>query len=296
MIRHRRLLSALGLVLLSAACAEPPDEDPETTARSAIEELRDAWVTHYNLHHPDMVADLYTDDAFVASGDMTLAEGRDEVEAMHRDAMEAAPTVQVGIEDVRLFQDQAVGWGPYSIDFTGPDGEPASVAGTYLSLLRRVDAEWRIAGRVANFDSPMPEGFQWADPGEAPTEASTMTAFIQEYETHWNLQHPDMVADLYADDAVVAFADSPVVRGRQALEQSIRQNMDQFPSTLDVHGVETIDLGPGWALDGGWYELASADDGEPVQWGVYMILLGETEDGEWRIHWHVNNGRPVGGM
>lgn len=300
MIRRRCCLSVLGLALLSAGCAEPPEvdvpeEEPEAAARAAIDELREDWVTHYNLHHPDMVADFYTDDAFLLNADLSFVEGRDAVEAYHRESMEPSPTVEVDMEHLEVFDDQAVGMGTYSVTLTGPEGEPLTVSGAYMTLLRQVDGEWRIAGRIGNYDSPMLQDWHWADPGEAPPEGSAMTELIQEYETHWNLQHPDMVADLYTEDAVVAFDGGPILQGRQAVERALRESMEELPSTLDVHGVDTVELAEGFALDGGWYEIFPADDDERVQWGMYMTLVERVDDGEWKIRWAVTNGRPADG-
>jgi len=297
MTRHRFLLLALGASFLAAGCTEAPDtpvpeQDPEVQDRAAIEELREGWVTHYNLHHPDMVAEFYTEDAFVLNADLSVVQGRDGVEAYHRTAMDPSPTVEVGMEHVEIFDDHAVGLGSYSVTLSDPDGQSMTVSGTYMTLLRRADGEWRIAGRLANYDSPMPQDWEWADPGEAPPEASTMTELIQEYQTHWNVQDASRVATLYTEDAVVAFSSGPVLRGRQAVEASIRQNMEELPTTLDVHGVGTIDLAEGWKLDGGWYELFPENGGERVQWGMYMNLVERAADGEWRIRWQVNNGRP----
>jgi hypothetical protein len=49
-------------------------------------------------------------------------------------------------------------------------------------------------------------------------------------------------------------------------------------------------------LDVGWYELAPAEEGETVPWGIYVGLNAQTEGGDWRLRWNFSNGRPVDGM
>jgi ketosteroid isomerase-like protein len=123
-----------------------------------------------------------------------------------------------------------------------------------------------------------------------------MTDLIRNYETRWNLSNPGGVADLYVSDAVVAYADQPVLHGRPAVARSLREQMDAAPTTIKIHGVGTTDLQEGWALDSGWYELAPAEGGETVRWGFYLSLVERTEGGEWRIRWDFSHGRPAGGM
>jgi uncharacterized protein (TIGR02246 family) len=299
------LVPALVSTFVLAACGggepEPPAETtaaaaPSTAAdEAAIEALREAWVTHYNLHHPDMVAALYTDSAFVLNANQSVDEGRAAIEATHTEAMAGNPTASVTSRDIMVFGDHAVSVGTYRVSVAPEGGEPASWSGHYMNYLQRVDGEWKIAGLITNFDAPPPADYPWAEPiGDPPPEESTLSELIDGYETHWNLQHPDMVADFYTPDAMAAFADREAVEGRAAIAGVLRERAAEMATEIDVHGVGTMDLADGWKIDGGWYEISAAEGGQPVQGGMYMNLVQRMDDGSWKIRWMVSNGRPAG--
>lgn len=290
-------LAVLHLAIVTmAGCGESPAPETADQDRIRIDSLRLEWVQHYNLHHPDMVADLYTSDAWVGNADLTIVEGRSEVEAYHRSQMEASPTVEVEMPGIRVFGDQAVGWGTYTVRLPDPQGQEMTVSGSYLTLLRQEDGAWRIAARVANYDSPRPADWEWGEPGEAPPEESTMGDLLEAYETHWNQGRPDELAALFTEDAVAAFAGLPPLQGRDRIRGRMQQAIEETAATVDIHGVTTIDLADGWVVDGGWYEWLSRDSGEPIQWGIYMALNQQDADGQWRLHWLVSNARPAEGM
>lgn len=298
----------LTLTLFLAACGgdEPPPEqappvaEPAATQASAdeaaIDELRAGWVQHYNLHHPDMVADFYTDSAFVLGADQSVDEGREAIEASLAEAMAANPTVDVEGMETMVFGDHAVTVGRYELQMSPEGAEPMSSSGHYLNYLQRVDGEWKIVGLLTNFDEAPPADFAWAEPtDDMPPEEGTLTELVEGYETHWNLQHPDMVADFYTDDAWVSFANRAVVEGRDGVAAALQERATEMPTQIDIHSVGTMDLGDGWALDGGWYELTAAEGGALVQTGMYMNLVRRMDDGTMKVHWSVANGQPMGG-
>lgn len=306
MVRFRFTAALLGLTLAVGACAEDtPDTEAtpeaETAAEApaqgeaAVEALAEEWVTHYNLHHPEMVADLYTEDATFLAADLSVDEGREAIAASLAEQMEGSPTASVTTDDVMMFGDRAVARGTYSVEVT-MDEAPVSFSGAYINLLQQVDGEWRIQGLLTNYDSPRPEGWSWGEPGDPPEEASTMTSLIEEFETHWNLGHPDMVADLYAEDAVVSFSNGPWLNGRDAVAGTLGERMEAVAATIDVHGVTTIELDEAHRVDGGWYEILADESEEVLQTGMYVHLLEQAEDGSWKILWAVTNGRPMGTM
>jgi ketosteroid isomerase-like protein len=61
--------------------------------------VTNAWATHFNLGHANMVADLYADDAKVSFSDGPLAEGRAAIEAGLTAAM-GTNKPQITIHDV----------------------------------------------------------------------------------------------------------------------------------------------------------------------------------------------------
>lgn len=296
----------LTLAVLPLACAGDRDsgamEESEGEAAvgmddaAAVAAITDEFVAHYNLHHASMVADLYKDDGIRLNANGSIDEGREAIAASLEATMAAAPVLSVTPADQKLIGDWAVTRGTYSVD-ANPEGMDAvTYGGSYLSVAEKVDGEWKIALTITNYDAPRPEGWAFADPGEAPDEVmdGPFADLISGYQTHYNLGHPSMVADYYADDAAVAFADSPMIQGRAAIEAALEQAMVQGSPQLEVHNAGTWDLGDGWYIDGGWYEVtASTPDGERARSGTYVTLASIAEDGTATIHWMVTNGWPA---
>lgn len=305
-MRHPAPFSPLlaGLFVLAVGCAPadtdtdeamPQDEAPADAtmaAEEAIESLRADWVTHYNLHHPDMVADFYADSALILNADGAVDEGRDAVAARLTEAMAGSPTATVTTGDIMTFGDQGVAWGTYQVEATVEE-QPMTMSGTYLGYFVPEGGEWKIAAMITNYDAPRPEGWVWAEaPAEAPPEESTMTEVITAFEEAFNQQQVDALAGMYADDAVVAYADGPVLRGRDAVAASFTERFGEGAVTIDVHGVGTMDLDATHRLDGGWYEMTDPASGQVVQTGMYMNLLEQAGDGSWQILWGVSNAQP----
>ncbi len=270
-----------------AAAEMSPDEQ-------ALAELREAWAQHYNLHHASMVADYYAEDAFVLAADGSVTDGRDAIEANLEAQMGGSPAATIPPGEVMVFGDRAVSMGSYSIETTPADSDLMSISGTYLTSFSKESGEWEITSVVTNYDSPRPEGWAYAGMGgEPPEDEGTMTGLMEGYRRHWNLGHPSMVADYYTEDAKAAFSDSPVVTGRAAVASELEEFMTESPLEITIHDVATWELGEGWALDGGWYQMDAPDGGDPVWAGTYMILCKQAEDGSWQIHWEVSNGHPL---
>jgi uncharacterized protein (TIGR02246 family) len=105
-----------------------------------------------------------------------------------------------------------------------------------------------------------------------------------------------MVADLYTEDGMVSFSRGGPLHGRTAIAEALAAMMAENPSQIDINDLSTMELGEGWALDGGWYEATDADSGEPTQYGGYFQLMRQADDGSWKIHWAVSNSWPPAEM
>lgn len=302
-MRHREFAFLLTGLLLASCGGEPREEAEEAEADTAVAvsdeemltELTEYWETHYNMHHASMVADRYADSSVVLVADGSVAMGRDQIEAWLSEGMEAmSPTAELSPMHQMVLGDHAVTMGTYSMSGTPEGAEPITYGGTYMALADKDSAGWEIEAMMTNYDSPRPEGWQWADPEEEPAEEGTMDALVEEYTTHWNLGHPTMVADYYTDDAVVSFANGPMLHGKEAVSAAL-EAVFETPTQITIHDVQTTELGEGYRLDGGWYELADSD-GAPVEGGMYLGLARQQDDGSWKIHWFITNAIPAQGM
>ena len=293
-------LAGSALVLAIAACGgadqeatagEPAETEAVVDDATVLAEMTDYFETHYNMAHGSMVADLYAEDATYTTASGEVLEGREAIATYFQNGIDAL-SAQIEIDQIEqaVFGDLAVARGTYSI--TGEsEGNPVSYGGAYLNVLTRTTDGWQVQGAMTNYNTD--PGAMWvgsAEDGEAPPEASTMTALAEAYETHYNLGHPSMVADLFTSDAQVSFPGEGWVSGAEAINASLAASIEAAPGQMDIHGVETIDLGNGAAVDVGWYEF-KADD-ETVAWGMYSLLGQQNADGEWRIHWLVGSASP----
>jgi ketosteroid isomerase-like protein len=180
------------------------------------------------------------------------------------------------------------------VDITPEGAEAISTSGHYMTVFSRQADGWKIQALITNYDAVPSEGFPTADSEvEPPTEEGTMTDLVAAYVEHFNAGHAAMVAGLYAEDGVSAFSNLALAEGRAAIEAALGERLAMGSPQLAIHDVGTWDLGDGWAIDGGWYEInATSEEGDVTQIGNYMLLCQQQEDGSWAIQWAVSNGLP----
>lgn len=294
-IRTRWLI--LPLVLLFGACQSADDDaapDADATASSAtagVDALRASYVEHYNMGHPDMVAEMYAEDAVALMADGGVLEGREEIAAGLAEQM-AGGSPELALEqiDEMAFGDTVITIGSWSVTATPEEGaEPVTRGGNYMAAHTPSADGWEVSGVITNYDvQQSAEALQGTVPEEAPEEASLLDTFSEAYEAAWNAGDAEGVTALYAENAWAAFGNVPAVEGHASIQQVLEQRVR---GEIDIHGVGSMDLGDGWVLDGGWFEIAGAPDGDYV--GAYWTLSHAEDDGERRIHWMVSNGRPA---
>lgn len=300
-----RLTTLLVAGLLASGCTAGDNAEDQAAASTAaadsaaIEQIRTDYVTHYNAHHASVVADLFTDSAFAlwANGDVNLS--KPEILANLETDMAASPILGLETGDLVLFGDNAVARGSHNVSMT-PSGAPGAItiAGNYLTHFRKVNGAWKINGVAANLNAPPPAGVMTTDTaqGAPPPDEGTMTALLDAYRAAVATGDWNALANLYTDDAVVGFTESPLLEGRAAILARFNERFSGVTApSIEIHDVGTIDLGNGWALDGGWYVLnftAPAPTGKITQPGAYLSLLRQQPDGSWKIHWSVVNGQP----
>ena len=271
---------------------------PEMSAdEQALTEMSEYWATHYNMGHPDMVASVYGAEAWFLGANGGLAQGPEAIaEALGANAA-ASPQIAVTPGDLMVFGDQSIAWGTYTMTMNPEGAESVSYGGTYMTQSAKIDGEWKIVGHIGNLTDDPFEGFQFTSPeGEPGPNEGTMGDLLSAYETHFNLGHPTMVADLYTDDAMASFSRGGPVHGRDAVSATLTNLMETNPSQIQINDIMTNDLGDGWSIDGGWYALSPPTGGDPVQIGGYLNLLKQADDGSWQVHWSITNAWPADGM
>jgi uncharacterized protein (TIGR02246 family) len=260
---------------------------------AAIDELRSDYVEHYNLHHASVVADLYADSAVFLAADGSVMDGKAAILAALEQQMAGSPTIELNAQDRMTFGNNAVVLGTYQVNTTPEGAEAMTLSGHYMSHFSRMDGGWKINLVITNYDSPPPAGLPAAEPmTEAPPDDGTLTDLVRAWTAHFNAGHVDSVAALYTADAKASFADRDMVEGQSAIAAALSEGQTAG-STITIHDVATMDLGNGYALDGGWYEISAG--GSVQQTGTYM-LLAHQENGAYRIRWHVSNGHAPAAM
>lgn len=138
-------------------------------------------------------------------------------------------------------------------------------------------------------EPPAEEAADASAPDAAMASDDAAIAALADYwETHYNMQHADMVASTYTEDAWVAPADGGMFEGRPAIEGWLTGNMEAAP-TVEITPAETVVAGD-VAVSMGTYAISAAPEGaEPMRFsGAYMNAL-EKVDGEWKIAGTISN-------
>ena len=288
------LFLAATFVTACSAQDEAAYDTPDATADASVDDaaaldaLREGYAEHYNMGHADVVAANYADDAVTVMADGGVNLGRAEILANLEAGLAGSPTVRIDRDDIHLAGEMAVGRGNWGISMPVEGADPIVQSGQYMTYFKQVEGEWKIGIVASNYDSEQPPEAHMGALSENldDEEDHVMDGLMTAYETAWNAGDASAIGWLYTENAHASFASQPAVQGRAAIEAS----MEGISGTADIHAKGTIDLGDGWAVNGGWYEIMD-DSGHSV--GNYLLLAQATEDGSYQIHWLVSNGRPA---
>ena len=274
----------------------PDPAADETAAQAAVAKLHTDYVTHFNLHHASVVADLYADSAGYFGADGSIDQGKTAIQKGLEETMAASPTITLSPAETKVFGDRALTRGSYTIAMTPPGGAAVTLAGHYLTASERQNGVWKIGTVVSNYDAPPPAGTprDTTTMPPPPPDNGTLKDLVAAFVQHYNLGQASVVAGLYTDSAHSAFADTTEADGRAAIEAYLTKQVAQGSPQLTIHDVSTTELPGGWAIDGGWYEVKATSPKGPVnRAGVYLLLAQRQADTSWKIHWSVTNGGPV---
>ncbi|MGK2962280.1 MAG: YybH family protein [Gemmatimonadaceae bacterium] len=283
-------------VLLAAGCTAdvPADQQGEDAAAvAAIEQIRADYVTHYNAHHASVIAEMFADSAVSLNADGSVEMGRPAIQASLEEAMKGAPTLDLKSGEVMVFGNHAVGRGTYTVTTTPPGGSAMSLAGSYMTHFTKLDGQWKISSVTTNYNAPMPEGMRQPSGAEAPPDQGTMQTVLTSFTQAFGAGDWAGLAALYDEDAYGSWSGEGAHEGRSAIQTRFTNRYAGSTSQqIEIHDVSTLELAPGWALDGGWWVVTGATGAASLD-GIYMHLMRQQEDGSWKIHWAVVNGGPT---
>ena len=155
------------LTLLLLCLALPLSALAQSDAdRAAIDDVYDRFSEAYAQHAPDMVADLYLDEAryLPGSGDTPILEGRDTIRRQFQflsQSKERGTTLDISFRfvDRGIDGDLAYDIGYYKLVATPAEGEPRTSVGKFVTVLRQgADGQWRFV--VDGFSGAPTEAFE----------------------------------------------------------------------------------------------------------------------------------------
>lgn len=296
-MKVRNLLVLFLVVTFMTACTaqdEAATDDAVATYEAsadgaALTTLLGSYAEHFNLGHADLVAEMYADDAITVFANGGVQLGREEIQAGLAESMAAFGKIAIDRDELHLAGDNAVARGTWSSTTAVEGADDAVVSGHYMTWFVRMDGDWKIMVVASNYDSEQPPEAHMGAVSENvdDVEDDGLDAMMTAYEEAFAAGDASAMAMLYTENAHVSFASQPAVEGRAAIEAVLAEGVS---GTTDIHAKGTFDLGDGWFVNGGWYEIMD-DSGNSV--GNYLLLARATEDGGHQIHWLVVNGRPA---
>jgi len=154
MPKCRVTLLLIGLFVAACGGREPAEEQATTAEAPSDEEALDGlaeyYETHFNMHHPSMVASIFTDSAFALLADGEVNMGKAAIESSLTESMAAQPTVEISPMHRRVFGEMAVTMGTYTVSATPEGGEAMQYGGSYLTVATKASGEWKVVGQLTN--------------------------------------------------------------------------------------------------------------------------------------------------
>jgi ketosteroid isomerase-like protein len=289
------------LALATAGCAaETGDTAEETTAAAEPQEYAsnaDAasiaafvndWQTHYNMGHGTMVGtNFFAEGGLMWSGGQGMAFGAEAVGAMLQGGIDNAGTkLEIALDDQIIRGNLAVARGTYSSEGS-IDGQAVGNSGHWMSYQEMIDGEWKVRGLISNIgDGQEAAGFQHGEMPAAVESAAMAAEATGYFVTHFNMGHPDMVADRYAENVVLM--GGTLEEGREAIRARLTA-MSEAGSQIAITPWAAAELGDDYITSIGTYTITT--DGEAVM-GHYSNVSRKMEDGTLSTVWSLTSNHP----
>ena len=259
MLVRAALCACLGILALPA------------NAQIDTQQLADQWVTAYNRHHREELAELYTEDArLMVHGSPTVA-GRDSIEEFWADDFnEGDPLTLLTVTNSVNGTDMMLVHGDYRV----VDRSDGALLGE-----GRFAHVWMLEGQQWRLDRDL-----WNQPYATFEEAVTATD-VQMLADRWveayNNHDRAALSAVYASDAALMMHGGPGIAGRRAIGDFWALDFEEDnPLTLltVTHAVDGIDM----VLVHGNYEVIGRVDGITLGAGRFAHIWF-LQDGEWQL-------------
>ncbi|MFV1988761.1 MAG: nuclear transport factor 2 family protein, partial [Gemmatimonadota bacterium] len=266
------------------ATAEDPQEYASNADAASIASFVNDWQTHYNMGHGAMVAGYFSEDGLMWSGSQGMIHGSQTIAAALQGEMDlASPQITIGVDDQVIRGNFAVVRGTYSAEGT-IDGEVTANSGQWMSFNEMIDGEWKVHGLISNIgEGQEAPGFQSTEMPEPHESAAMGAEGASFFETHFNMGHPDMIAERYAENAVLM--GTTIDYGRDALIANLTELTDAG-AQVTITPFASSELGDDYVMSIGTYTMEI--DGA-ASTGHYSNLALKTEDGSLRTLWSLTS-------
>jgi len=156
--RGRALMATLAIAL--CACQQaPPDES--AAAADAILAADAAWEKVFTGGDTSAAVAAVETNGSMLAPNAPIATGHDDVRSAIA-AFYAIPGLTLHWQATKVEAarsgDMGYSMGTYEMSFTGPDGNPATDHGKYVTIWRKQDdGTWKVVADIFNSDLPAPE-------------------------------------------------------------------------------------------------------------------------------------------
>ena len=295
------------ILLVSLAGISCGGEDPNSVRVSLsdeqlIRQMHDARTDYYNSDNLAGLMETYSDEAVVLSGTLQVANGLDAIQELIGEEMLQAQGIQNNLKATLIFGSHAVLWGEYQWSgINSEDGSEMVTSGPYMMEVIQEGETWKVSREMWTQDTEI-QGLEWDVIPEEFVENSEWSDEMDLLETLYNRRSPELMAELFSENALVGMPNFPTLEERGDVE-TFFQNVfdDTSETTMDVSvRSATILDGENVTLTG--YLKTDGLATSPFEGRSRFLLLLELanpfevdagEDAEWQIRWMIASGQAL---
>lgn len=268
----------------------PATAAQESADAAAIRARIDVYLDAWDAHDASRLATLYTDDADVVMGTAAAAHGPEAIRDLwgaYFAQQEPERHLTLDVSPIHFVAD-GVAMITVATTTGGRDSRGEELVQRYFRgtwLWRRQGGEWRIAA-MRGLPTERDRVTLNASAAAAERLKPDVRAFVASYEDAFNRHDPSAVSAMYRDDAELIVRNSPVMRGRRAIEEWWRT---YFAEPRPYRALFVIDemraIAPDVVLlnvTGTGYVASSTDERPPLRYARATWIVVR-DAGEWRI-------------
>lgn len=273
--------------------SQAPIED-----RDLIRIMHDARTTHYNENDIVALMGTYSEEAVVLTGTLQVASGKDAIRDQIGTEMAESQGLSNELEEVLLFDNQAVLWGSYS--WSGSTSGETS--GPYLLELEKINSSWKVTREMWSHDRDPGEDLTWdviPEDFDGDTEWSDEMKVLEDL---YNRGNSAALAELFSEDALVGIPNFPVLEGRESVGTFFQNVLSKSSETvMDVSVRSANSLDEENVMLVGYIKI-DGNGGDATRGRARFLVLLELanpfevdagEDAEWHVRWMVASGKEL---